>query len=106
MTVRGEDRASPSPACPHFRTHEFRLPAHCYVRKLRTHLYRSADTPWVGSGAQPYAAGVTRAGLDKDPYVVAQMFDGVARRYDLTNTLISAGRDRRWRHLNREALRP
>lgn len=34
------------------------------------------------------------------------MFDGVARRYDLTNTLISAGRDRRWRHLTRKALDP
>jgi demethylmenaquinone methyltransferase / 2-methoxy-6-polyprenyl-1,4-benzoquinol methylase len=47
---------------------------------------------------------VTRAGLDKDPRAVAQMFDGVARRYDLTNTLISGGRDRRWRHLTRRAL--
>jgi demethylmenaquinone methyltransferase / 2-methoxy-6-polyprenyl-1,4-benzoquinol methylase len=49
---------------------------------------------------------VTRAGLDKDPRAVAQMFDGVARRYDLTNTLISAGRDRRWRNLTRRALSP
>jgi demethylmenaquinone methyltransferase / 2-methoxy-6-polyprenyl-1,4-benzoquinol methylase len=47
---------------------------------------------------------VTRAGLDKDPHAVARMFDGVARRYDLTNTLISAGRDRRWRHITRKAL--
>jgi demethylmenaquinone methyltransferase/2-methoxy-6-polyprenyl-1,4-benzoquinol methylase len=47
-----------------------------------------------------------RAGLDKDPHAVARMFDGVARRYDLTNTLISAGRDRRWRHLTRAALDP
>ena len=49
---------------------------------------------------------MTRAGLDKDPRAVARMFDGVARRYDLTNTLISAGRDRRWRHLTRRALDP
>ncbi len=32
------------------------------------------------------------------------MFDGVARRYDLTNTVLSFGQDRRWRRLTREAL--
>lgn len=34
------------------------------------------------------------------------MFDGVARRYDLTNTMTSLGQDRRWRRLTRQALRP
>jgi demethylmenaquinone methyltransferase / 2-methoxy-6-polyprenyl-1,4-benzoquinol methylase len=47
---------------------------------------------------------VSRADLDKDPHDVATMFDGVARRYDLTNTVLTAGQDRRWRHLAREAL--
>src|SRR5690348_14308017 len=32
------------------------------------------------------------------------MFDGVARRYDLTNTVLSAGQDRFWRRATREAL--
>ncbi|MCP2320678.1 demethylmenaquinone methyltransferase / 2-methoxy-6-polyprenyl-1,4-benzoquinol methylase [Nocardia amikacinitolerans] len=32
------------------------------------------------------------------------MFDGVARRYDLTNTVISAGQDRYWRWATRKAL--
>lgn len=32
------------------------------------------------------------------------MFDGVARRYDLTNTVLTAGLDRRWRALTRRAL--
>jgi demethylmenaquinone methyltransferase / 2-methoxy-6-polyprenyl-1,4-benzoquinol methylase len=48
---------------------------------------------------------VIRADLDKDPHDVAAMFDGVARRYDLTNTVLTAGLDRRWRALTRRALR-
>ncbi|MCP2290414.1 demethylmenaquinone methyltransferase / 2-methoxy-6-polyprenyl-1,4-benzoquinol methylase [Nocardia amikacinitolerans] len=32
------------------------------------------------------------------------MFDGVAKRYDLTNTVISAGQDRYWRWATRKAL--
>jgi demethylmenaquinone methyltransferase/2-methoxy-6-polyprenyl-1,4-benzoquinol methylase len=49
---------------------------------------------------------VSRADLDKDPHDVAAMFDGVAARYDLTNTVLTAGQDRRWRRLTREALAP
>jgi len=47
---------------------------------------------------------VSRADLEKDPHDVAAMFDGVARRYDLTNTVLTAGQDRRWRALTRDAL--
>ncbi|MHA6792599.1 demethylmenaquinone methyltransferase [Pseudonocardia bannensis] len=47
---------------------------------------------------------MARADLDKDPRDVAAMFDGVARRYDLTNTVLTGGQDRRWRALTREAL--
>jgi demethylmenaquinone methyltransferase/2-methoxy-6-polyprenyl-1,4-benzoquinol methylase len=47
---------------------------------------------------------VSRADLDKDPQDIAAMFDGVARRYDLTNSVFTAGQDRRWRRLTREAL--
>lgn len=32
------------------------------------------------------------------------MFDGVARRYDLTNTVLSFGQDRGWRRATRQAL--
>lgn len=34
------------------------------------------------------------------------MFDGVAKRYDLTNTVLSFGQDRHWRRVTREALAP
>jgi demethylmenaquinone methyltransferase/2-methoxy-6-polyprenyl-1,4-benzoquinol methylase len=47
---------------------------------------------------------VTRADLDKQPHEVAAMFDGVARRYDLTNTVLSFGLDRGWRRATAAAL--
>jgi demethylmenaquinone methyltransferase / 2-methoxy-6-polyprenyl-1,4-benzoquinol methylase len=47
---------------------------------------------------------VSRAALDKDPRDVASMFDGVARRYDVTNTVLSLGQDRYWRRATRSAL--
>jgi demethylmenaquinone methyltransferase/2-methoxy-6-polyprenyl-1,4-benzoquinol methylase len=43
--------------------------------------------------------------LEKQPHEVAAMFDGVARRYDLTNSVLSFGLDRSWRRVTREALR-
>ena len=47
---------------------------------------------------------MTRATLDKDPAEVAAMFDEVAPRYDLTNTVLSLGRDRGWRTAVARAL--
>jgi demethylmenaquinone methyltransferase/2-methoxy-6-polyprenyl-1,4-benzoquinol methylase len=47
---------------------------------------------------------VSRASLEKDPREVASMFDGVARRYDVTNTVLSMGQDRVWRRATRAAL--
>ena len=47
---------------------------------------------------------MSRATLDKDPRDVASMFDAVARRYDITNTVLSLGQDRRWRRATRAAL--
>jgi demethylmenaquinone methyltransferase/2-methoxy-6-polyprenyl-1,4-benzoquinol methylase len=49
---------------------------------------------------------VTRAALDKRPAEVAAMFDAVARRYDVTNTVLSLGQDRLWRQATRRALVP
>ncbi len=49
---------------------------------------------------------MTRAQLDKRPADVAAMFDDVARRYDLTNDILSLGQDRRWRKVVVEAVAP
>jgi demethylmenaquinone methyltransferase / 2-methoxy-6-polyprenyl-1,4-benzoquinol methylase len=40
---------------------------------------------------------VVRAELDKQPSDVRRMFDAVARRYDVTNDVLSMGQDRQWR---------
>ena len=45
---------------------------------------------------------MARAQLDKQPSDVRRMFDAVARRYDITNDVLSFGQDRRWR---RQVLR-
>ncbi len=45
-----------------------------------------------------------RAGLDKKPEDIASMFDGVAKGYDRTNSVMTLGFDRRWRELTRRAL--
>jgi demethylmenaquinone methyltransferase/2-methoxy-6-polyprenyl-1,4-benzoquinol methylase len=45
-----------------------------------------------------------RAGLDKKREDIAAMFDGVAKGYDRTNSVMTLGFDRRWRELTRRAL--
>jgi demethylmenaquinone methyltransferase / 2-methoxy-6-polyprenyl-1,4-benzoquinol methylase len=47
---------------------------------------------------------MSRAGLDKDPHDIASMFDGVAKGYDRTNTVMTLGFDRRWRETTRQVL--
>ncbi|AHI01662.1 demethylmenaquinone methyltransferase [Kutzneria viridogrisea] len=47
---------------------------------------------------------MSRAGLDKNPREVAEMFDGVAKGYDRTNSVMTLGFDRRWREWTRRAL--
>jgi demethylmenaquinone methyltransferase / 2-methoxy-6-polyprenyl-1,4-benzoquinol methylase len=57
-------------------------------------------------GATGSLDGVVRADLDKQPADVRRMFDAVARRYDVTNDVLSLGQDRRWRKLTVAALDP
>jgi demethylmenaquinone methyltransferase/2-methoxy-6-polyprenyl-1,4-benzoquinol methylase len=47
---------------------------------------------------------MSRASLEKKPREVAEMFDGVARRYDRTNSVLTLGYDRRWREMTRRVL--
>jgi demethylmenaquinone methyltransferase / 2-methoxy-6-polyprenyl-1,4-benzoquinol methylase len=49
---------------------------------------------------------VSRASLDKDPAAVAAMFDDVAKRYDITNDVMSLGQDRRWRSAVLQSVEP
>lgn len=47
---------------------------------------------------------MSRADLDKKPFDVAGMFDSVASRYDLMNSLMAPGQVSRWRRATVEAL--
>ena len=49
---------------------------------------------------------MTKADLAKKPEEVAAMFDVVAPNYDLTNSLLSFGQDRRWRKIVANSVDP
>jgi len=49
---------------------------------------------------------MSRANLNKDPDEVAAMFDGVAKRYDLVNDLLSLGRTKVWRKKTTAIIAP
>ena len=55
---------------------------------------------------ESYALPVARADLDKQPTDVRRMFDAVAKRYDVTNDVLSLGQDRRWRREVIDAVAP
>jgi len=56
---------------------------------------------------EPSHASLPAAGRDgKDAALVQAMFDRVAPRYDLANTVLSLGQDARWRRVTAAAARP
>src|SRR5919199_119894 len=75
-------------------------------RPLRSRLQRrrAGSVAAVGDRRDDAHTAGVRAGLDKRPAEVAAMFDRVARRYDVTNTVLSGGLDAGWRRASRQAL--
>jgi len=49
---------------------------------------------------------MSRANMDKNPDEVAAMFDGVAKRYDRVNDLLSLGQTKRWRRATTAIIAP
>lgn len=49
---------------------------------------------------------MSRAYLNKEPHEVAAMFDAVAKKYDLTNDILSLGQTRSWRKAVVAAVAP
>ena len=49
---------------------------------------------------------MSRANLGKDPEEVAAMFDGVAKRYDIVNDLLSLGQTKAWRRAATQIIAP
>jgi demethylmenaquinone methyltransferase/2-methoxy-6-polyprenyl-1,4-benzoquinol methylase len=49
---------------------------------------------------------MSRANMNKEPHEVAAMFDAVAKKYDITNDILSLGQTRSWRKAVVQAVAP
>ena len=86
------------------------------VERFRVGVHAPEGRPWpVGSlpvmssptAPRPDDAVLPAAGRDgKDAALVQAMFDRVAPRYDLANTVLSLGQDAHWRRVTAAAARP
>jgi demethylmenaquinone methyltransferase/2-methoxy-6-polyprenyl-1,4-benzoquinol methylase len=61
---------------------------------------------WLVNSTTDHSNEEVRATLAKEPVDVAQMFNTVAKRYDLMNALLSLGQERGWRVAVTEAIDP
>ncbi len=68
-------------------------------------LRETTDMSRAANSSGPQSRGF-RAQLNKDPKQVAAMFDGVAKRYDLVNDLLSLGQTKRWRKQVTRLIKP
>jgi len=67
--------------------------------------YNNVDTSTDGDVVQLFRVeAAVRATLKKNPVDIEAMFDGVVGRYDITNTIITAGHDNYWRWRATRAL--
>lgn len=76
-----------------------------YVRKPEP-THRHPLSTAIRTALFPSSKEARRANLDKQPGEVAAMFDGVARRYDLLNDVMTLGQVRLWRRAVIHAIDP
>ena len=76
------------------------MPASFYYLVYRF-VYKLCPKPTFGENMC-----MTRANMDKNPDEVAAMFDGVAKRYDLVNDLLSLGQTKAWRRATTKIIGP
>jgi demethylmenaquinone methyltransferase/2-methoxy-6-polyprenyl-1,4-benzoquinol methylase len=72
------------------------------VKPFHLHfIYKLCPKPTFGENML-----MSRANMDKNPEEVAAMFDGVAKRYDLVNDLLSLGQTKAWRRATTKIIAP
>ena len=76
------------------------MPASSYYLVYRF-VYKLCPKPTFGENMC-----MSRANMDKNPDEVAAMFDGVAKRYDLVNDLLSLGQTKAWRRATTKIIAP
>lgn len=70
---------------------------------MRTQMGMKGHSPILGESKLGF---VTRADQSKQPTAVSKMFDDVAKRYDITNDVLSMGQAAKWRKAVLKAVDP
>jgi demethylmenaquinone methyltransferase/2-methoxy-6-polyprenyl-1,4-benzoquinol methylase len=106
-TWRGRQRPDIAPGCPEKIDLEFAwwvlwVQGGHHARTMRRLVEMAPEKPVtvLRSGAESdrlLASMESGSGPEREPAAVRRMFDRIARRYDLVNTVLSLGSDRGWR---------